>query len=270
MSHWIARTANSLAPGRRTSRLSAVVAGVVVLILSGCRGDAQIAIDLNAAGEGYVEAVVELDSQAVAQVGDPTKLLKVADLRGDGWAIRNPESRAAGGIVVRARKNVRGLRQAEAALHELTSKGVLDGVQIRQVGRVITRGLQVRGVVDLTKGIDSFGDERVREVLGSASAIGVDEADLVRLLGAPAPEAIHLELVTTLDGRSSRLALPLGLRTSIALGTAHWYADVIIPVVLCLFSLGGLATLWFIDRRAARVGSHDDTTDSPSAGFVGA
>jgi hypothetical protein len=239
--------------GRSSSRSKSLVRYVLVAVaavaLTGCKSYAEIGVQLDSTGNGFVEAAVHLDAQAAAQVGDPTQLLKVTDLRAAGWAIRTPEVPNDGGLLLRARKGVTGVRQAEATLRELASKGVFDTVRIRRISKLVRRGYEVRGDVDLSAGVDAFGDERVREVLGSSSKVGIDNTDLVKLLGSPVPDAVHLELITSFDGHISRVNLPLGAKTTVEIRADHWYGDVVIPALLCLVSLGGLGLLWALERR---------------------
>jgi hypothetical protein len=118
------------------------------------------------------------------------------------------------------------------------------------------------GKVDLTRGIESFGDDLLREQLGG-HAFGVDAAELERQLGQPLAEAFQLQVVARLPGaidanaptsaESRAVWTPaLGQRLELQAEAEVWQADRIALASGALLSAVALVVV-LVRRRVTRV-----------------
>lgn len=177
-------------------RLAAVALATV--ILSACRVEARVDLAVAADGSGRVTVDVTLDRDAVAAVGDLAGLLRVADLEASGWKIEGPfEVGTSGAWQVRAAKDFSSEDEGEAVLAEVGAP--FAGLDIERTRTFFTTHTEVRGVVDLTAGLDAFSDAELAAALGGLP-FGVDQAALERHLGGPAADAVGVGLTIRLPG----------------------------------------------------------------------
>src|SRR5690606_38183981 len=90
-----------MSPRRRRSLLALVA--LALLVLTGCRADVTVGVDVEEDGSGVVEVTVELDADAVARV-EGLDDLRTDDLEDAGWAVAAPEETDDGGLVLVASK----------------------------------------------------------------------------------------------------------------------------------------------------------------------
>ena len=92
---------------------------LALLVCSACRVTIAVGVDSHANGSGVVRAGVGLDADAVRQVGDLGKQLRVDDLRRAGWTILGPRKEGDGRTWVRASKAFADAAGARTAVAEL-------------------------------------------------------------------------------------------------------------------------------------------------------
>lgn len=167
--------------GARVARL-AVLVGLLVALLAGCNTTAIVRVDVKPNGSGTVEVDVLLDAEAAAKVGDLSKVVQFDDLRKAGWTIEGPSDWTKlrglnglpkGTIEVRATRPFDNVEQANKILTSISGPdGPLKGVKLTRSSSFTSTKFTAVGTVDLSKGLDAFGD-----------------SDLTKALGAPVAEA---------------------------------------------------------------------------------
>jgi hypothetical protein len=158
----------------------AVLVGLVVALLAGCNTKAIVRIDVKSNGSGTVEVDVFLDAEAAAKVGDLSKLVQFDDLRKAGWKIEGPKDRTTfrggggvpkGTIEVRATRPFDNVEQANKILASISGPdGPLKGVKLTRTSSFTSTKLTAVGTVDLSKGLDAFGDSDLTKALGASVA----------------------------------------------------------------------------------------------------
>lgn len=192
--------------------------------LSGCQASALVDLTLDRDGSGLVGTTVTLDKTAAGQV-DATQLA-VGDLRSAGWSVTTDEQDD-GGLIVRVARRVNGADQATGALAQLGAP--FSGLTVQAGGNPFVDDVRLNGSVDLSAGVDAFGDAVVTERTGSP--LGVSPDEIARQAGRPLDSAFEVALVADLaGGTAQRWDLPLGEQTVIQAQSRHLAWEVVGPV----------------------------------------
>ena len=185
---------------RRNRSLAVLfVAVVAALVLSACRVSSEVAIRVEGDGSGQVSVTVGLDPEAARRLGDPVSALRTDDLAAAGWAVDAPEVADDGALTLRARRDFASPQELPVVLDEV---GGADGV-FRDVSLTITDGFAVTDYdfdarVELTGGVEQFGDDALTAVLGGAPLARTPEE--LALEGGADPEAVTLRVAVELPG----------------------------------------------------------------------
>jgi HAD superfamily hydrolase (TIGR01509 family) len=166
-------------------------------LLSACRVDATVDVDVAEDGSGTVAVTVTFDADAAARVPDLDGALRVEDLEAAGWVIDGPEEQSDGSVVVAATKPFASPEQLPVVLSEISS--AFTDVQLtrsRSFGEV---RWAFDGQVDFTHGAEQFGDEQLATLLGGR-ALGRDVATIEQETGTSVADATGLVLGVSLPG----------------------------------------------------------------------
>jgi hypothetical protein len=191
-------------PSRRARRWGAVVAvSVALLVLTGCRVDTTVTVDMASAGSGTVRVDVVLDHDAAARVPGLDRLLSVDDLRKAGWTVSAPAATHDGGMAMSATKPFGTPQQAEQILASIGgADGPLRDLTVSRHSGFASTSYQVRATVDLHAGLDAFGDPALVQALGGTSVAAAAQG-LARP-GDPSPaSAFAFHFAATLPGGAS-------------------------------------------------------------------
>ena len=193
------------------------MAVLVALVVSACEVDVGVGVDVADDGSGEVEVAVTLDADAAGRVSDLAGQLRVDDLVAAGWAVEGPAPRPDGSVVVSAVKPFTGIEGAGAVLGELSGPaGPFRGLEVRRERAFLATTYRFHGEVDLSDGIEGFGDEALHRQL-EGSGFGLGTAEVERLTGEPIGETFHFEVRTQLPG-----SLVAGPAADEGKGTAVW------------------------------------------------
>ena len=213
----------------RTGVLALVVAALA--LLTGCQ--ATIAVDATVArdGTGTVVATATLDKAAAAAIGDLR--VRARDVAPAGWRVTQHDAPGGGRLVV-ATRQFRGAADFAAAMGELGPPfGEFTSTRSRSLFRTRTA---VVGTVDLRKGIEAFGDDRLTGQLGAG--LGLQPADQAALA-----KALRFRLSLAVPGGHASVRPRLGARTPVHLSATAWNTDVLLPAALAIFLFFALAVL---------------------------
>lgn len=179
-------------------RLAFAVAAL--LLLAACKVETTVGIDADADGTGRVRVEVTLDRDAARRVPDLAKQLRVDDLRAAGWQVDEPTKTDDDGLVVEAVKRFRTPAEAAQAVEELSGPtGPFRDFELQRDRSFLKTKTAFTGTVDLSGGIEGFGDDALRERLGG-STLGFDPADVEQRLGTALSRIFAFRVVARLPG----------------------------------------------------------------------
>lgn len=220
------------------------VAGVVfslfaVAALSGCRADVVIDVTSSAKGAGVVKVEATLDADAAANVDSRTLMVK--DLGAAGWSVKGPVPIKGGNSVLTFERSFSNNTDATAILRSLTkADGPFSTLDLTRSSNLLGSELSLVGIVDLTAGLSALGDDQLRALTGSTSALGVDDAEVAKQLGQPINEAFTVTLQSHLDGTTKSWKTPLGATTAIVAKAKTWSFDALVAILTGVSALVGL------------------------------
>lgn len=164
----------------------------------GCRVDATTTVTVEEDGSGTVAVEVVLDAEAFERVDDLDTQLRITDLEATGWQITGPEPTADQGRRVVATKPFADPDQAAIVLAEITGPdGALTGASVSRSKEFARVEQQFEATLDLSGGIEGFGDAELTELLAGLP-IGQDVAALEEELGAPLADLTSFAVVADL------------------------------------------------------------------------
>lgn len=222
---------------------------LAVAALSGCQADVDVGLDVEPDGSGQVKATVRLDRAAAAQVPNLAGQLRVEDLAAAGWRLEGPTRSDDGGAQVSAVKSFDSPAGARRAVEELAGpRGPLRDFALALRRSFLETRTELSGTVDLSSGLEGFGDEVLRNRLGGSS-LGVDPAVLERQLGARLADVFGLEVTARLPGRGpATVKLELGERAQLRASAHRWNTERIAFAAVAVVS--SLALVVVLVRRA--------------------
>jgi hypothetical protein len=241
------------------------LAVVALLSLAACEVETTVGIDADADGTGRVQVEVALDREAAERVPDLADQLRVDDLRAAGWEVGRPEKDDDGGVTVEAAKRYRTPAEATQAVEELSGpNGPFRAFRLRRERSFLRTRTEFAGTVDLSGGVEGFGDDTLRERLGG-SALGFDPADLERRLGQPLSRIFTFRVVARLPGDVSSNAPTtadngavwrpaLGERVVLQATAERWNIRNIAAAAVSAGAAAALVVLLVRRRRAAASG----------------
>lgn len=222
-------------PRSRLSRCWRALAPVAALVvLSSCRVDATVDIDLREDGSGSVEVTIVADAEVVAAAPGLAEDVRLDDLTASGWVADGPAPTDDGGLRLVLTHPFDTPAEATAVLAQLSDQGgpfrdlIVD--QARSFARLTS---SVTGTISLAEGLSSFADAEVVELIG-----GEPYAETLAERGIPLAEAFGLRLTVTAPGGLVETTGTLEAEDGFT--TASWMADLVgpaatpegIPVVL--------------------------------------
>ena len=182
----------------------AVVRGVVLAVaLSACQATVRVGVDTRADGGGTVTVMAQLDREAAAAVPNMAQQLRTSDLGRAGWTVVGPEpaAGAGGGVVVTASKPFRNAAEATAVVAEVSGKtGPFRDLKITQKKSLWETRTAFAGAVDLTCGLQCFGDPQLQQALGGSPDLGIDPAKLQANTGVILDRVFKFEVAVRMPG----------------------------------------------------------------------
>jgi hypothetical protein len=233
-------------------RVLVVLAAVVVL--AGCQVKLTVDTKVQADGSGTVTVGVGLDDEALAKVGDLNSQLRVDDLRSAGWTITGPAKEADGFTWVRAAKPFADPAAAAKVMDEVNgADGAFRGWQVQRSSNPLSTSYSAKGTIDLTKGLATFGDTQLAQLLGGdpfAEAVKKLEAEQ----GRPISDQVDVQVTVEVPGATHtyRPTLADAQPTAVAVsGTSiNWGGLAMAGAVAGLAA--GLVLVILLRRRAVR------------------
>lgn len=214
-------------------------------MLSGCRTDVEVLVRSSVKGAGSVEVRAMLDDDAAKALGRTATAVVADDLTAAGWAVSGVQPGVSGGVEIRAERSFATVAQANAIFRQLSgTTGPLPALEL-QTGRTVTaRTVTLNGTADLRAGLSVFGDEQLAVLLGSASKLGIDDAEARRQAGVPLASAFRFRVAAALNGEPVvRWAVPLGKSVRIEATSREWSWATIASAAAVVAGLAGVGWL---------------------------
>ena len=189
------------------SVVACLAALAAVLLASACDVSTVMTIDVAEDGSGVVSAVVTLDADAAAGVGDPEATLRIDDLRSDGWEVdvfggsagdaagedRAGEDGAGAGLILSGRRSFDGPESLQPLL-DAVADGVFEDWTVDVGGAFAEATWEVSGGVELSGSLDQFSDDRVAAQLDGLPLGRTPEEIEAALDGARWPLTVTVRL----------------------------------------------------------------------------
>lgn len=210
---------------RRPFRAAAVI--VAVIVLSGCRIDAVVGLNLARDGSGVVTVEAVADAAVVDAAPGLAADLRFDDARSAGWSVEGPTATDDGGLRVLLTAPFRTIDDANVLLRSVSGDaGPLRSLTLVRTGGVDTAGvpdgsdalIALTGGLGVTGGLDAFADPQVLAAVGATpyaddlASAGIDPADAVTVrldVSVPGRFTAGGEAATTSDGIVSWV-VPMG------------------------------------------------------------
>jgi hypothetical protein len=162
------------------------VAALIVVLsvsMSACQATIRVGVATNADGSGTVTVTGVLDRDASRAIPDLAQELRTGDLQQAGWRIAGPKPASGGGSTVSASKDFRTPAEANQILDQISGQNGAFRLRLSRRRSFFSTSTTFAGTVDLTCGLECFGDRQLQQQLGAN--LGLDPAKLQQAGIAP-------------------------------------------------------------------------------------
>lgn len=140
-----------------------------------CDLQVAVVVDVEPGGSGTVEVSVGFDDAALERLGDPAEAFATDDLTAAGWRVGAPRVDADGLTWVTASKPFADPESFAVVVAEVTGpQGPLAGTSLEVDRDWISTTTKLTGVVDLSQGLEAFGDPGLTAALGGEPLGGLE------------------------------------------------------------------------------------------------
>ncbi len=222
---------------RGRTRLLVVALAALALATSACEVAVDVGVDVAPDGSGTVQVEVAFDPEAAGRI-ELVDQLRTDDLERTGWMVAGPQRTDDGATVVTATKAFARSDDADEVLQEVSgAQGPLREFTLERRSSFLSTTFTFDGLVDLSAGVEGFGDEELRQAL-EGSGFSLERVDLEKAIGAGLEETFRFEVHTYLPG-ALRAGAP-GIET----------ADAVVwrPAVGEQVALSATSRLWHTER----------------------
>lgn len=191
-------------------------------------------------GSGWVRAGLGLDQEALRELGDPVKELRLDDLRQSGWDVTEPKTEKDGLTWVRVSKRFARAEDAARVAAELSGpEGPFRDFRLERSRTFFKTKTSLSGLVDLSAGLAGLSDPALQEKVGDYD-LGLDPAGL--------GQRAKVQVEARLPGRVQSWEPAVGEKLRVETASEVWNLSPLVPAVACLvFTTAALAV--FIRRR---------------------
>jgi hypothetical protein len=173
----------------------------LALLVSACRLEVDVNVDLAADGSGAVEVVVGLDADAVERIGgDLSAVLEVEDLTDAGWVVDGPTEESDGYTRVRIRHPFADPGEAADVFDQIAGEdGPFQDFAVTRERSFAETRYGFTGRVDFAGGLEAFGDEGLAAEL-DGQPLGQSVEEIEEQLGDSLSRLIQVRVRVRLPG----------------------------------------------------------------------
>jgi hypothetical protein len=184
--------------------LTVVLSVAFVALLSACQMNVKVDTVVNDDGSGTVTVAVGLDDKALTHLGNPDTEVQVDDLKATGWKV-DPAAKGADGFTwLRATKSFANPNELNAILQQLTlGRGAFHDFKLSKDESLTSTTWTFTGTVDLTKGLEQFGDADLAGALNGDPLGGIVPV-IEKEEGKPATQMIALDMTVKLPNADAK------------------------------------------------------------------
>ena len=170
-----------------SSRFIRVVAAAAALVLlSSCRVDSRVSLQVQPNGTGTIKVVVTADKAIVDKAPSLKADVRVDDAVKAGWKVDGPTDTKDGGLTLTLRHSFSGPAEATGLLAQVNgARGPLHNMVLSRSGKDTNSTWKLTGRLEVNGGLEAFADDATLTLLGGApyaaeiSAAGLDLGDAV-------------------------------------------------------------------------------------------
>jgi hypothetical protein len=194
---------------------------LALLVASACQVRTAVTVDVDDDGSGKVEVAAGLDEDALSQLpdldnngvsdgSDLAALVRTSDLVASGWTVGEPKAEADGTTWIRVTHPFGTPEEADQVLAQITDPdGALQHMHVTRRDPFGRTQFGFKGTVDLSGGLESFGDAGLAAAL-DGKVLGEDPAAIEARTGKPLKDQFSLEITADLVGASKSWHPELG------------------------------------------------------------
>ncbi|MGH9226376.1 MAG: hypothetical protein ACRD2W_21890 [Acidimicrobiales bacterium] len=227
-----------------------LVVGFLLLAATGCQVTLTAGVDVRADGSGSVRAAIGLDDEALRELGDPARELRLDDLRQSGWTVTGPEKEPDGFTWVRLAKRFADPEEAGRVAAELSGPdGPFREFTVTRSRTFAKTKTRFTGLVDLSNGLAGLSDAALQQALGDFD-LGLGADALRARLGEGLGRALQVRVEARLPGRSQTWDAKVGEQLRLRLESESWNVRPVLAAVAALgFAAAALAVVVIGRRR---------------------
>jgi hypothetical protein len=233
----------------RVTRAVAFVAACV--LLSSCRVDTDVALQVNPNGSGKVSVTVTADAEVVKAAPTLKSDVRADDLVAAGWKMNGPDETEDGGLTVTFSRGFATPAEATVLLSQVNGpRGPLKGLVLDRTGKDSNSTFTLSGTLEINGGLEAFADDAAIKLLDGAPYedqvrnSGLDLGKIVAIRFAAGMPGKMLTTTGTVDGDIISWRVPTdGTPTDVATATNN--VDIASNVArVARWLVGLLAAVW--------------------------
>jgi hypothetical protein len=146
----------------------ALVAVAACALLSSCRVDSVVTLDVNPNGSGTLAVVTTADAEVIAKNPNLASDLNFEDAKAAGWSVSDVVTTPEGATQVRVAHHFNNPQEATTLLGQLSSEfGPFKGLALTRTGKDTDSTWNLVGQLQVNDGLNAFADPQLLATIGA-------------------------------------------------------------------------------------------------------
>ena len=146
----------------------ALVAVAACALLSSCRVDSVVTLDVNPNGSGTLAVVTTANAEVIAKNPNLASDLNFEDAKAAGWSVSDVVTTPEGATQVRVAHHFNNPEEATALLGQLSSEfGPFKGLALTRTGKDTDSTWNLVGQLQVNDGLNAFADPQLLATIGA-------------------------------------------------------------------------------------------------------
>ena len=162
-------------------------AAICAVLLSACRIDSVVTLDVKENGTGTLSVVTTADADVVAQAPGLAEELSFDDAKSAGWEVSAPSATKDGGMQVTVSHSFNNPQEASLLLAQLSgANGPFKEMSLTRSGKDTDSTWMLDGRLEVNGGLDAFADPELLKTIGGspfAATLANSELDIGQAIG---------------------------------------------------------------------------------------